>query len=489
MQTSQRERSAVLVAALFCALLAPCGVYAAELQFSPGSGSHSVGDEFSVKLTVDPGSDSVNAADGTVAFDPDLLSISSFSKDGGAFSLWTAEPQFSNSAGTFVFSGGTPTAFSAVATVVTIKFKAKKAGTATLSYSKGSILAADGKGTDVYTKGADASFTIAEGSGEESGESAIADEGEAADDAKPILPIITSSTHPKEELWYATSSVEFSWKVSSEVVGIRVGISDTADTAPDKLLKPEITSEQLTDVADGAWHVSVQFQNEFGWGDVAKRKVNIDTTPPSEFDFALVEDDPPKFTFTVEDSLSGIDRYEIKFGETTAATVRAQDVTNGSIPVPPQEGGQQKVSIRAYDKAGNVREVTKDLELPAVAKPTPKKAGESEEKESFITVERVLLLLFAFGIGALVMWSMQLRKARDEEKARILREVSQVRDKNDKIFSAMREEFEQMVSDFDERPQLTPAERDFLEKIKEALDISEELVDSSMEELKKTVHG
>ncbi len=484
MHATHRERSVVFLCVMALLALMPLATDAAELQFSPVSGEQAVGAEFTVKITIDPASESVNAADGTIAFDPDLLSVSSFSKEGSAFSLWTAEPQFSNSAGTLVFSGGSPTAFTAKATVLTVKFKAKKEGTATLSYSKGSILAADGKGTDVYTKGADASFTIAEGA------AGAADEGsedEAPDDAKPILPVISSLTHAKEDAWYATSTVEYAWKVSDDVTDIRTAISDAADATPEKTLKPEVTSETLTAVADGVWYVFVQFKNEFGWGDVAKRKIQIDTTPPTEFDVALVEDDAPKFTFTTEDALSGIDRYEIKFGETTAATVRAQDVTNGSIPVPPQAGGPQKVTIRAYDKAGNVREVIKDFTLPEVVKATPKKAGEEVESAPIITVERVLLLLFAMAIGAIVMWTMQIRKAKDEEKARILRELSIVRDKNDKIFSAMREEFEQMVNDLDEKPQLTPQERDFLENIKETLDISEELVDSSMEELKKSI--
>jgi hypothetical protein len=51
----------------------------------------------------------------------------------------------------------------------------------------------------------------------------------------------------------------------------------------------------------------------------------------------------------------------------------------------------------------------------------------------------------------------------------------------------MREEFEQLIHDFDVRPQLTPEERALLENLKEVLDVSEEIVDSDIEELKKLV--
>jgi hypothetical protein len=128
------------------------------------------------------------------------------------------------------------------------------------------------------------------------------------------------------------------------------------------------------------------------------------------------------------------------------------------------------------------------MTLPKVVK-TTKKAGEEEEKPPFFTIERILLILFAMAIGGLATLHFNGKKQAESEKARILHEVALVRDKNDKIFSAMREEFEQMVNDFDIKPQLTPDEREFLEEIKEALDISEELVDSGMEELKRTIRG
>jgi hypothetical protein len=53
----------------------------------------------------------------------------------------------------------------------------------------------------------------------------------------------------------------------------------------------------------------------------------------------------------------------------------------------------------------------------------------------------------------------------------------------------MREEFEQLIQDFDIKPQLTPEERDLLESIKEVLDISEELVDTGIEDLKKQLRN
>ena len=474
---------------LFCIFLVPHISFAAELVFTPAIGTFTSGSDFSIKVSINPGTTTVNAADGVVSFDKDLLSVVSVSKDGSAFSLWTADPSFSNSAGTVTFSGGTPTAFSSQGTVVTIKFKAKAVGIAAVSISKGSILAADGKGTDVYVAGSAASYKIGEAAPQEE----KPPEGEAAAFAEdtPDTPTITSTTHPKPEIWYATSTVDFTWKITPDVTGVRTGLLDKAEATPSTNQAITATTFVKSGVKDGTWYAYVQFRNELGWGKIGQRTVLIDTVPPEDFDFTIIDGDTPapKFSYQASDALSGIDRYEIVIEGTVAATVRPQDQINGASPVPVQAGGAVKVAIRAIDKAGNIREVQKDMTLPAVVKATKGKVQEEEEKESIWSLELILAILFAMIIGAVAAWNVYMRKMSQQEKTRILHEVTFVRDKNDKIFSAMREEFEEMINDLDEKPQLTPAERDFMEKMKEALEISEELIDASMEELKKIIRG
>ena len=473
--------------------------YAAELSLSPASGSFDVGKEFSVKALVKPGTDSINAADGSLSFDKDLLSISSFSKDGSAFSLWTAEPSFSNSAGTFSFSGGTPTAFSTSGTVLTIKFKAKKSGTAQVSFTKGSILAADGKGTDVYTKGGNASFTLSDSGSADAvpadTSSASADTASGSDGGPPPLaPTIDSPTYPRADNWYATSTAMFTWKLQQDVIGVRTLWSDKDDATPSKIQKPDATSTVVTGIKDGTSYFYVQYKNDSGWGEIGKRKVLVDTAPPSAFEVSLV--DAPaggvaKLAFKTDDALSGMDRYEIVLGTSVVASVSAKDVTDGSYPVPPQDGGPQTVSIRAYDMAGNMREAKSDLTLPKVAAPTKKSATDAAAvpPQPFWTMDRILMIFFAFVIGGLISWIYYSRKTIEENHLRILKRVSELADKNDRIFSAMREEFEQMIHELDDKPQLTPAERKFIEDMKEVLDVSEELVDTGIGELKKEIRG
>lgn len=490
-------RVCVLVCA--AAFFVPVLAHAAEMSFSPTSGTYSVGKDFSVKVLVNPGTDNVNAADGTVSFDKDVLSVSSVTKDGSVFSLWTADPSFSNAAGTVTFSGGTPNAFNKSGTVVTIKFKGKKAGTAKLSFTQGSVLAADGKGTNVYAKGGEAEYTIEEAAAKPPEPKAPAASepdpepvGEAFGGSPPIEPTVTSPTHPKPENWYGTSTVSMSWKVPPDVTSVRILFSDKDDEKPNIVKKVEEASTTYMAIADGTHYFYIQFKNEAGWGAIGKRKVLIDTVAPKSFDVGLIDADgaTPKFKMKTTDELSGMDRYEMYIDGNQVGIVKDADVPEDGYPVPPQEGGVKKVLIKAYDKAGNVAQSERELTLPAVVKAAAK-GGKTEEAEApgFFTTERILLILFAFAIGVLGTVNMYNRKNVQRDKLRILEEVASVRDKNDKIFSAMREEFEQMVQDLDDKPQLTPIERDLLEKIKEVLEISEELVDTGMDELKKTVRG
>ncbi len=494
-RTRVNGTKALLVGFLCCmAALLPYLVGAAELSLTPGTGTFSAGGDFSLTVSIDPQSDSVNAADGTISFDPSLLSVSSVSRDGSVFSLWTSDPSFSNTAGTLTFSGGTPSAFSTKGKVVTINFKAKTTGSAKVEFTKGSVLAADGKGTDVYKSGVGGTYTIGEGAPTPPPAAPKATPKAAPSDGLgvgpvPIAPVTTSSTHPKPDTWYSTTTIKFAWKPPGDVVMLRTILSQDENAEPteetDKMSEPLV----LTATGDGVWYLAAQYQNDSGWGERSVFKVQIDSVAPKPFDVSLVDGDTPKLAFSTEDELSGVDRYVLQFGATTVATIRAQDLMDGHFPVPAQEGGPQVVTVTAFDKAGNSTETKKELTLPLVLKPAAKAAADEAANQSPWTSERILTIIFALIIGALTSWIIYSRNTAAQQKAKLLRRVIEIGDKNDRVFGAMREEFEQMINEFDEKPQLTPAEREFLEKVKEVLDISEEIVDTGMDELKKEVRG
>jgi len=447
-----------------------------------------MGQPFTVKVTLDPSGQTVNASDGTLSYDGSALSVTGISKDGSAFSLWTADPSFSNSAGTISYSGGTPSGFSKVGTILTITFNPKKTGATKITVSKGSVLAADGKGTDVYKNGGESDITITDAAPAP----AVDPNADLSGNPPPPAPTLTSLTNPKSDNWYASSTATFNWVDTDDITNARVLLSSTPTTTPTQMLKGAATSTTQTNIQDGVWYMLVQLKNDGGWGDVASMKVQIDTTPPAPFDVSLqaptTKGDVAKFAFKTDDALSGLDHYELLIGSSTDINILATDMPDGTYAVPPQEGGSQSVTVRAYDKAGNEQDVTKQLTLPKVDKPVvvdPNAAAPA----STINYALIALIVAVFALGMLVAWNMYTKKGALADHAKLLKRVAEVGDKNDRVFSAMREEFEAMVNEMDEKPQLTPLERDFLERIKEVLDISEEIVDSGMEDLKKLVRG
>ena len=79
----------------------------------------------------------MNAAEGTVSFSKDELSVVSLLKNGSIVNLWAQEPSFSNSAGSVDFSGIVlnPGYTGSAGKILTIAFKAKAEGETSLFLS------------------------------------------------------------------------------------------------------------------------------------------------------------------------------------------------------------------------------------------------------------------------------------------------------------------------------------------------------------------
>lgn len=486
---------------LACAAAAiPSSAFAADLLFLPGSGSYANGSDFTIKVAVDPGGQTVNASDGSIKFDPAVLAVKAISKDGSAFSLWTADPTYSNSDGTISFSGGSPSGFATQSSILSITFTAKAVGSTTVTFDKGSILAADGKGTDIFETGQAGTYTItaaavAAPAAAASSSSDTSDADGLSGDPTPIAPQIASISDPKSDSWYASSTADFYWVDTSDITGARVSIASSTDATPTQVLKGAATSTIETNIPDGVWYFVAQLKNGSGWGPSGSFKVQVDTSPPDAFTIGMVTPEADggtaKFSFKTQDAVSGIDHFELIVGSTTDQTLAAADVgSDDTYPIPPQDGGPTTVTIIAYDKAGNARTETQTLTLPKVAKPASAAADVAACVASMWSIESVAIIGVLMAIlGMLYGWNRFQKKQMQAERSRILKRVAEVRDTNDRVFSAMREEFEALIGDFDPKPQLTPEERELLESVKEVLDVSEELIDSGIEDVKKMVRG
>lgn len=136
--------------------------HAATLSVSPASQSTSVGKTIVVKVLVNSAGQSINAVSGGITFSNNVLTLTSISKGQSIVSLWAQAPSYSNTAGTASFQGVVLNGFNGTGTILTLIFKAKAEGVATISLApnSSSVLLNDGQGTNVLTGTSGDTITI-----------------------------------------------------------------------------------------------------------------------------------------------------------------------------------------------------------------------------------------------------------------------------------------------------------------------------------------
>jgi hypothetical protein len=477
-----------------CALAA-----GATLSFSPSGGSYKVGDTFTVKIILNSGgSPGVNAADGAIYFDNTLLNVVKLSKDVSVFNLWTTEPAFSNANGSISFSGGSPAAYAGNAgTVMSATFKAMKEGTAQVKFTAGSALAADGKGTDILSQRGVASFTITAKQAAQPVPAAPAPAAPASASEKATgataAVSVHSDTHPDENHWYNNNSPVFYWKLPEDAKAVKLLFNQESKSNPTVLYSPAVAEKKVEGVEDGIWYLHVQLKNGAGWGDVVHRKVMIDTQKPYAFSIDIKQKDPtdnyPILLFSSNDDLSGIVYYEVKIGDGDPFQISVENVRSNPYRMPFQAPGDHSVVVKAFDAAGNVVEATTTVPVEAVPSP-PTAEAPCQAKVSSYDVKISTWLGILIGVLLLVslfMLDRLFRKhKRSEGKKKVIKEkLQETRKKTKEIFSALKEEIEEQVKHADQKPKMSKTEGHVADRLKEAVDISEELIKREIEEIEK----
>lgn len=326
---------------------------AATLSISPGTGVYTAGQSFTARVVLNTQGAGINAADGTISFNPAELSVVGVSK-GTIFNLWTAEPAFSNSAGTITFSGGNPTGYKGGAgTILSITFRAKNAGTSKVNFTKGSALAADGRGTNVLSSMSGGTYTIA--AAEVTPEPEVIEY--VAPPNTPAKPQVQSSTHPDASKYYANTEAKLSWSLPAGITSVRTLLDSYSGSIPTKVYDTPISEITISDLDDGVQYFHIQFKNEDGWGRVAHYRLAVDTKDPTEFEISLpdgadLSNPEQTLLLKVEDETSVVNHFVVQLdgGEPYEYN---DETASGTIILPALEPGQHSVIIEAFDEAGN----------------------------------------------------------------------------------------------------------------------------------------
>lgn len=490
LKTSIRVRLLELLLGVSFLFVLPTFVFAqttgAMLLISPESSTFAAGKTFTATIQIDS-SQGFNTGNATLSFDPTMLSATAVSKGSSAFSLWAVEPSFDNGKGTVNFEGGNTTPLTGKKTILAVTFKPLKEGKTEVTFSAGSVLAADGKGTDILSAKNSASYTI--GAKEASVDPAPtppppSDSG--GGNLRPDAPVITSTTHPDENIFYNAKKAKFSWELPPDVTVVRIALDTSSSTVPTTNYDPAISEKEFNDLADGIMYLHLKYKNDAGWGPTTHRRVKIDLTPPPIFEVTATTDASSSdvlLKFVATDTLSGLDRYELSVDGASGTKVSLAEMLSGQYTLTGQTVGDHKLKVSAFDKAGNAGEGNVSYKItydPALAKKALDE-GEPKPTDWRLIIDIILVAIIAFLLGYL--WYE--RSAFGHEKYISKREADEVRDNLGNIFAALREEVGEQVSYLFDKPNPSSLNREVLGNINEAIDLSEELLSKEVEDVRK----
>lgn len=341
--------------------------YAADLNLIPASGTFEAGTTFTVSINITNNSQPINAISGGLTFPTNLLEVKSISKDGSIIKLWAEEPSFSNTNGSIKFEGVVlnPGFSGSKGKVLTVVFKAKANGDASVLFSTGSILANDGEATNVIQNMGNGAYTFSKGEG-------VVPEVQVVSQAVTPTPEVLSPSYPDSNAWYSSKEATFTWNTPKTVTAVRTLYGVKEDSIPTKVYDPPINNRSFKVDGEGVQYMHVQFKGSDGWGRVATYKFQIDTKAPESLHVTF-PDGPitvnPKPTISVEatDELSGIGQVLMVIdAQATTTHVLSQ---NNLYQLPEETPGKHVLTVYAVDKAGNMTSVSLNYTIVEITAP------------------------------------------------------------------------------------------------------------------------
>ncbi len=324
-----------------------------EISITPASGTFLEGSTFEVPIFINTKGNNINAIELHIKFDPDKLSIIKPSGGKSIIGLWVQPPTYDNSKGTAKIVGTIPGGIvSDSGLIITVTFQAKATGQAIVNISDdSSILLNDGSGSAAAFSANRGVYNI---------------EPKAPDGVQ-----VFSDTHPFQDHWYNDPNPTLGWNKDPGVTGFSYLLDDKPNTVPDNTVVSSSTSKSYENLIDGPWYFHIKALKQGVWSTTSTFVVRIDTAPPAAFTptagyLTAAVINRFLITFFTTDSLSGIDHYEVgtidKSQPVSESPIFVQSESPYQLPL--DNNKNLHVIIRAFDKAGNVRDASIDVVPP-----------------------------------------------------------------------------------------------------------------------------
>ena len=367
----------------------------ASLSLRPSSGTFIVNNTFDVSITLNTNGRSVNAVDALITFPADKLQVVSPSLGKSIVGIWATPPTFNNQDGTLRFQGGIPSPGinTSSGVISTITFRVKSIGTATVNFSDTSkVFLNDGLGTDILTNTSGGIYNLIL--------------------PPPAGPTVISPTHPDQTTWNTNTTVVLEWTAEAGVTGYSYMLNGEPVDTPDDVSEGSNTGVAYKNLQDGIQYFHIKSIKNGSWGGVTHYAVKIDGTPPVEFKINVspgtrTTSRLPIIEFFTTDQLSGLDHYELKVISLDLDNIQPGGGTENFFIeaqgryVPPKELtlGSYDLIVRAYDRAGNVREVIQSI---TIANPF----FDTNESGLIVAGKFVIPWIVLFIIGILIMLTL-----------------------------------------------------------------------------------
>lgn len=328
-------------------------VEAAALRLTPGSGSFILGGTFDVSVIVNTHDVAVNTIAVDLKFPADKIQIANPSLGKSIIQIWANPPTFSNQEGRIYFVGGIPTpgVNTSEGVVQSFTFRVVAPGEARITFgSETQVLANDGLGTDVLKQTSPAVFRL-------------------------ILPpsqgpAVFSPTHPEQGKWYRDPNPIVSWSKTAGSQGFSFSVDHDPNGFPDTTVDGEESETSFSNLESGIWYFHVREKGGGVWSGVSTFFVNIDRALSAAFDIKVSPSErtsnrSPILRFFTTDALSGFDHFEMKLVPLRSGPNDTTFFFEASSPyqLSGLEPGRYEVIVRAFDKAGNVRDESVTLNI------------------------------------------------------------------------------------------------------------------------------
>jgi len=433
------------------------GQEGASLYITPSSGTYFVGSTFNVSIYVNTGGRDINAVQVELQFPADKIQVASPTTGKSFISVWVSQPTYSNTRGTASFIGGLPSpgVNTSSGLVSTITFRAKAPGTATISFKDSSqILLDDGNGTNILSSISGAKYELVI--------------------PPPEGPIVSSPTHPDQNKWYQDNNPAFSWEKAGDVTDFSYSLDKNAIGVPDNSSEGDAATVSYDNLSDGLWYFHVKSKRAGSWGGPTHFPVYIDKTSPAKFKPEVepskrTSNRSPLISFITTDALSGIDHYEINIVSKDLESESAAFFTEQASPyrIPTQELGSYSIIVRAYDRAGNYQDETVEIKIVLPG----------EEQGFFRIIETffigrtsifysvIILVLFFLLLFPIIVYA-----DRKQNRARLKKEVKDVRKALDKGTKFFEENVEEKLKELEKLGSGTGLSREQKRKKEDLLD-------------------